>query len=110
METKKIETPVEKHQVELKLWLTGRDMRNIESVIYEDMDLGIDQMQPRPDLKITGLTGKIILKREDRLIEAMIVSIDGATEGILDRYMDMHDEDCKFVLAEIKRITEKKTE
>lgn len=106
-ETKTIETPVEKHRVEVKLWLTGGDRRALRSVYTENAQIEMKGEVP----EIKNISGSLVDKAEDKSIEIMIVSIDGNKENILKRVLEMRDEDYDFVIKSIQEITsQKKTE
>ena len=105
MENKIIETPIGKHKVELKCWLTGRDRRAIQSVYYEGFDISVNKENP----EIKGIKGSLINKAQDKTFEIIVLSIDGKKENIVDRILDMNDKDFDFVVDEINKITEKKT-
>ena len=105
METKTVETPIGKHKVELKCQLTGRDRRAIQSVYYEELDIGVSQQNP----EVKGIKGSIINKAQDKLFEVIVLSIDGKKEKIIDTILDMVDVDFDFIVSEINKITEKKT-
>jgi hypothetical protein len=104
METKIIETPVDKIKVELKCWLTGRDRRAIDSIFYGDLEIGIKGNAP----EIGGIKGGLYNKAQDKAIEIMVVSVNGNNEDVLNKVLDMKDEDFNFVLAEVDKITKKK--
>lgn len=105
METTTIETPLEKHKVELKKSLTGRDRRAIQSVYYEDLDIEVNQQAP----EMKGIKGTVVNKAQDRTFETVVISIDGSKENIVDKILDMRDDDFDFIVKEINKITEKKT-
>ena len=106
METKTIETPISKHKVELKLWITGRDRRAIDSIYYADLDIGMKGASP----EIGGVKGNLFDKAQDKTLEVWVVSVDGSNEKIVDKVLDMNAEDFSFVITEINKITQKKTE
>ncbi|MCX6113139.1 MAG: hypothetical protein NTY22_07675 [Proteobacteria bacterium] len=106
MDTKIIETPIEKHKVEVKLWLTGLDRRALRSVYVENAK--IEMVGDKPEIK--NISGSLVDKAEDKAIEIMVVSVDGNSEDIVKRILEMKDEDCDFVIKSINEITnEKKT-
>jgi len=106
IETETIETPIGKHKVQLKSWITGRDRRELRSVYLEEAEFGVSEREPQ----IKGLTGKIVEKAEDKAIEVVVVSVDGSRENVVKRVLDMRDEDYEFVMRRIHQITkEKKT-
>ncbi len=104
METKIIETPVGKHKVEIKCWLTGADKRAIRNVYTSNVEIGIKENEP--DIK--NISGSIIDKAEDRAIETIVVSIDGVKENIIQTLLEMRSEDYDFVMDSINEITSKK--
>lgn len=106
METQIIDTPIGKHKIEIKSWITGKDRRILRSVYLNASEIEITGDQP----EIKGLSGKLIEEMENKAIEIVIVSIDEIKEGILDKILEMHEDDYEFVMKEINQITaEKKT-
>jgi len=72
METKTITTEIGKNKVVVKAWLTGRDVREIDSVRENG-----------------GKEAEI----QDKAFELLIVEIDGKKEKLLDIVLDMHSKD-----------------
>lgn len=103
-ETKEIVTPIGKHKVVLYEWLTGRERRNIRSVLLEGINFeqSPDNEEASPGYNIQG---SIINKAQDKSFESVIKSIDGKTEGIADIVLDMRDEDFDFIVLEVDKIT-----
>lgn len=104
METQIIETPIEKHKVEIKSWITGRDRRALRSVYLEASEVKISGDVP----EIKEMSGKIIEQAENKMIEIAVVSIDGKKDKILDYILDMHDTDYEFVMKKINQVTSEK--
>ena len=105
MDTKIVETPIGKHKVELKCWLTGRDRRAITSVYYEELDIGVKENSP----EIKGIKGSVVNRAQDKVFETIVLSVDDKKEDIVQRILDMRDTDFDFIVDEINKITEKKT-
>lgn len=111
-ETITIITPIEKHTVQLKSYLIGRELRDISNasipkkVNYNGSTTGID------DIDLVNFTNQ----GENATINTTVVSIDGKTDiDFVSTLLEMHGFDTKFVLAEIKKIVdglpeEKKTQ
>jgi len=98
-ETIKVITPIGKQEIELKAWLTGREKREITNLFLEKAQIGE-----------TGLSGikidsEIINRAQDKAFETVVVSIDGKTEGILEKILDMRSEDFEFLVNEVNKIT-----
>lgn len=102
--TKIIETPVDKHKIEIKTWITGGDRRALRNV-YLDVSR-IEMKGDEPEIK--GLTGNIVEQAENKAIEIAVVSIDGSKENILKRILDMHEDDYEIVMQNIEKITKEK--
>jgi len=104
METKIIETPVDKHKVEIKTWITGRDRRALRSVYLEASEITMQGENP----EIKGITGKIAELAENKALEIMIISVNGKKENLINTVLDMHENDYEFIVKEINKVTDEK--
>ena len=105
-ELETIETPVAKHKVEIKKYLTGRDRRALRAVYLDKSEVKLGKEKPE-----FALSGKIVEEAENKAIEIVVIAIDGNKENILNTILDMRDKDYEFVMQKINQITsEKKTE
>lgn len=104
MDYKIIETPIAKDKIELKVWLTGGDRRAIDSILSDEMNISMSG----PEMGVTGFKGSVMSKMQDKTFETVIVSINDSKENIVQRVLDMRDEDFDFVVEEINKITKKK--
>jgi NAD-dependent SIR2 family protein deacetylase len=77
-ETKKVITPVDKHEVVLKSFLTGREKREFTN-------------NPDEGFEMIG-------------IRVVVISVNGKTDKISDAILDMHGKDYDFVLNEMAEI------
>lgn len=87
--TKKIELPISKISVELYEYATGRDMCSISSLQGEN-DNALSKM-----------------------IDLSVVSVDGSSENISERVLDLHAKDYVFIIKNVSDLfdlDEKKTE
>ena len=109
-ETISIATPIEKHVVILKAWLTGREQRQIRSVLFEGVKFSAsspteekeEESSVSSDFSIDGST---IGKQQDIKINTIIVSINDKTDNILDLVLDMHGTDTEFIIKEVEKIS-----
>lgn len=89
------------HVVTLKEYLTGREKRSIKNALWTGKSMkikdGKGESDPVPMEDIDAST--------NRTIELMVVAIDGKTENILDRVLDMRDRDYDDVLEKIEELT-----
>ena len=95
-ENKKLTTPVDKHEVVIKSWLTGREKRLIQSVYLDEVTFGGKEYQVK---------GELLTKAQDAALLQLIVSVNGDPKDILEKLLDFRSEDFDFVVAEINKIT-----
>lgn len=113
METRIVETPIEKHRVEIKQYLTALDYRQIQKgsigsdVKYEVSPEEVEAMKTtgKFELKLVDAI-KMAIAEEDAKIVNVVVSVDGNQENILDRILNFRKEDFDFVMAEINKVIE----
>jgi hypothetical protein len=89
------------HTVTLKEYLTGREKRAVKNALWTGKSMkikdGKGESDPVPMEDIDAST--------NRTIELMVVAIDGKTDNILDRVLDMRDRDYDDVLEKIEELT-----
>lgn len=108
-QTRTIETPVGKHKVEIREWISGRQREYINEPMYSAVDTStkveggkVNVGFPKVDVR------QFITESEHREIETFVVSVDGKAEKVLDLVLDMNEEDTAFVKSEISKIAKKK--
>ncbi len=92
-------------KVELKEYITGREAREIQNIVLSGMKISEN---------IESIDPTVIAQSQDKAIEIVVVSIDGETEGVLDKVLDLPRDDFDFVKEAIDEVTnggdeEKKT-
>jgi hypothetical protein len=111
MESIEIKTPIESHILILKKWLTGGDARNINSILLDDLEIAAGGNAQTE----TKIKGEKLTRMIDKQIETVVMDLDGSSENILQRLLDMRSEDYNFVVEEVQKIcnqqanSEKKT-
>lgn len=98
-ETKVIVTPLDKHNVVLNLWITGREKRELRNVFLENIKIG----GSNPESIETS--SEILTKAENKAIEIVISSVNEKNDNILDFILDMKMKDYEFVINEVNKIT-----
>jgi len=106
MNTHKITTPIGSEEVEIKSWITGRQAEHIDELMYEAMAVKAD-MAGKADIGNIDLK-KMISETNHRKIETFVVSIGGNAEDLLNKVLDMHEDDTKFILDSIDEQRKKK--
>jgi len=101
-EVKEIITPIGGATVVLKSWITGREKREINRVLFDDSAM-IDGKYSIDASKIEDM--------KDAALKNIIVSVNGMTENIIDILLDMRSEDYDFVVAAVDEVSsDKKSE
>lgn len=95
-----------------RTYLTGKEMRDIRDCFIGEAEVELNQPNQTKGadkkLPISGIKGAVISKSEDISIEALIVSVDGKTENILETVWNLPVADYDEVVAYINTITNPK--
>jgi len=104
-ETKTIITPVDKHKVVLRAWITGREQEDIQRPLMECMKMSVKAETPEIEARdaVSALE-----EVKHKKIETIVVSVNGSEEKILDLVLDMRSIDFNFVIAKVEAIAEEK--
>ena len=100
-ETIKITTPVKKHKVVLKAWINGREKQKIDGAMFNSITTEGEGASLKPVMNDTMLASQ-----ENARIEAVVVSIDGSEENILDTVLDMRVKAFEFVAEQAQKIVD----
>jgi len=99
-ETREIETPIGKHKVVLKTYLTGREQRAIEAIYLGTVKYELETQTVRP-----SFTGTTAQEAENEAIRQQIVSVDGKADDVLNTVLDMHADDFQFVKEQLRIVS-----
>lgn len=102
-ETRSLTTPVKKQTVIIKDWITGREKRAITEVFLNGSEFQEDGNKPK-------FKGELVNTSQDITIKTLVVSVDGKTDNVLETVLDMHSEDFEFLITEINKIVNPKSE
>lgn len=100
------ELTVGSHKIVVNTYVTGRELRNIESSMMDKLEMS----QKDGSQEITGFKGSMLADRQDMQIKAVVVSIDGKNDKIVDAILDLPAEESEQVMDYVKEITEPKKE
>ncbi len=100
-ETHEIVTPLKGHKVVLKSWITGRESQKIDNSMVKGFGVTADgkKKQLTPEIKEAAFSAQ-----ENAAIEAIVVSVDGANNNLLNRVLDMRKPDYEFVVDEVTKV------
>jgi len=105
-ETKTITTPLDKHVVVIKSWITGREKRALVKPFTEAVEVSVGA-GGKSEFK-SKEAGSVIEKAANLVIETIVVSVNGKTEGILNLILDMKSQDTDFVVKELDKVSAEK--
>lgn len=103
-DTLSLETPVKKSQVVYYSYLTGREYEYIQTPLFQAMPISGSSTG---DVKMGQVDVSKIQESTHRLLEKLIKSIDGKTEGLVDVILDMPQKDYQFVIDELNALSKK---
>lgn len=96
------------HEVEIKTFLTGRELRDIDQVFLDGMKFESDKDQ-LGKIDIKGYSGSLLTKKGEKAIEVAIISLDGSPDDIVNRILDLRGKDYNEITKAIdKMIDEEK--
>ena len=101
-ETKEIK--IGEHTVVVNTYLTGREVRDIENALIDKLEM----KQTPSGQEISGIKGSVLKEREDNQIKAVVVSMDGSADNLLNRLLDLPAGQYDEVMVYVKTLTEKK--
>jgi len=103
--TTTVETPGG-HTVVLIGEMTGRIYRELKGMWFKDVIIeGVDSENP-DNTKISGMKGTIMQEVENKAIELTVISVDGSTEKVMDKLVDLPLEDYNVVIQKINEMTQ----
>lgn len=99
-DTKTIITPIDKIEVVIKSWITGKEKREIRNVFLSKMKLSGEQ-----NTTIEQNPAELTEEAENKTIEMIVISINGKTDNLLDDILNMKSKDYDFIVKEINNIS-----
>lgn len=102
-ETKELKTSGG-HVVTYKAWISGREFNAIQSVYLKSVNVTMVSGQPQ----VGGIDPSVNEQAVSKLIEMLVVSIDGVTAGALDKILDLPVSDYNEIVAVLQEVNSKK--
>jgi len=96
--TKEFTSPLG-HKVIVKEYLTAREVNNVLTDLFQSQEIATDDKSP----KLSLLIG---IKRNVKLVEAAVVSLDDETENLADRLQDLPVSEYTAILNEVKGLAD----
>ena len=105
-ETKEIITPIGKHKIVMKTYITGKEDKEIKK-IWRNIEVTIEKdKQTSKPIHV----GDRLEEAERKVVELVIISVDGETENVVDLILAMRKKDCTLIEKEIDKVTKDEDE
>lgn len=104
-ETKTITTPAGNQAIVLNLYITGREFEYVQAPLFEAMS--VDQPSLIGEVKMNNINIAKVNESTHRLLEKIVVSVDGRTDAILDTLLDMRQSDYQFIVDAVNELSKK---
>ena len=101
------------HEVEVVTYVTGRDLRDMQSAYLDSV-----KVKPSQDVTKGGAMQSVVemggagsyMHADEKRIEVCVRSINGVAENVVDAVLDLRREDYEEVMAAIDELTVKKND
>lgn len=104
-ETKVITTSEDEHEVEVYTYLTGHDERALKKLMYDLLDPSPGKNEEEIIEEGTRkMGGEQLLQQEDVYIRAVVRSVNGESEDIVDRVLNMRKSDYQEIMDHVEEV------
>ena len=100
-QTHEIVTPISGQTIVCLDWINGREKQKIEGAMFKSIETSGTGTNMKPKMSET-----MIARQENAAIDAVVISIDGSSENIVDTVLDMRVKDFDFVLKHAQQIVD----
>lgn len=87
-------------QIVIYTYVTAREANAIKEAMYKAMKIDMTSGQP----VASDLTGEFMLLQEQKLMGALVVSVDGNDKDVPSQLLDMRNEDYQSIVAEANKV------
>lgn len=94
------------HTVVLNNYITGREQRAIQDVFLTKIQVG--NIAGKPELGASAFEASTINEAQDVAIRTVVVSLDGSSENILERILDLPSDQSGEIIAAVNEVTDAK--
>ena len=84
----------------LYTFISGGEMRKITAIYLEGIDLSVNEAKDQS----TKIDASVELKAQDKILELLVCELDGSTEDILKRIMDLPNNETQEILKEASQV------
>ena len=90
--------------IKYKAWLTGREANELQTIYLGAAKIKVVNEKPQMD----GFDPSVEIKATQKIIEIMVVSVDGKTEDVVNLVLDMKQSEYDEVVAALNEVAKKK--
>ena len=101
-QTKEITTP-SGHTIVLRSYLTGRETTAVKAILFSKVEMSMSDMENKK-MGMGGLSGTLLAEQERKVLDYLIVSVDGDAENPVEKFLDLPSVDYDAVTEEIEYI------
>jgi hypothetical protein len=101
-ETKSFVTPGN-HTVVLRTYLTGKEAAALKAIMFADLKINASDAVTGK-VGIADLPATFLVSQENKVLEYLVVSVDGETANAIEKLGDLPEADYNAVLAEVQKI------
>jgi len=105
-ETVQFKTKSGQHTAELVTFFTRRERRGIKNALFGDKEISVDG---KNDVK-ASVNMAATDQAEDETIRAGVLQLDGSSEGVVERFLELPDEEADEIKAKLDELTGDKDE
>lgn len=102
-ETKKITTK-NGNVIEVFSYITGKDVREYQRALFGSLKLstGGAEINGVQTPKIDEIPASILLELDSKMIELLVVSVDGVKENVVEKVIELKAEDYNELINELR--------
>lgn len=96
-EKKSFNTPSGK-EVIVRTYITGREANTIKAEMLKNMKLDL------AGNRSGEVSGDVLIEQEKKLLNILVISIDGKTENVIEMILDLPNSDYQSIIKELNEI------
>jgi hypothetical protein len=91
------------HTVVINAYISGRESNAIKQVLYDDLKMNMKDAQ-NGAVAMDDLPSSFVVKQEEKAIELIVVSIDGSSEDVIQRVLDLPVAEYNAIVEEVNKV------
>ena len=83
-------------EIKLYTYITGREARDIQGIFLKKMKIGVDD---GGQANVGNMDASAASEAQDKAIELLVIEYDGSNEKVVDRILDLPQEETNEILG-----------